>query len=126
MTVGGFNKGIITIKGSDQEPPLFVEFQNENYLAYTKNENGTRNTLACVPDLISIVDSETGEPIPTEEVQYGLRVAVLGICCHPLWTTPEGLRTVGPQAFGYKYIEYKPVGKYVDHQPIPKPRPRKQ
>ncbi|XP_031569251.1 uncharacterized protein LOC116303790 [Actinia tenebrosa] len=124
-TVEGFSRGIITITSSDQEQPLLVEFQNENYLAYTKNEDGTTNILACVPDLISLVDSETGEPIPTEEVRYGLRVAVLAMCSNPLWTTPEGLQTVGPRAFGYKDIEYKPVGKYIEHPPIPKPRTRK-
>jgi len=96
-----------------------VEFQNENYLAYFNNDDGTKDIQAVVPDLISLVDSETGEPVPTEEVRYGLRVAVLAMCCSPLWTTPKALEVGGPKAFGYSDVKYIPVGEYVEHPPIP-------
>ena len=32
---------------------------------------------ATVPDLIAVLDSETGEPITTEALRYGMRVAVI-------------------------------------------------
>ncbi len=74
--------------------------------------------LASVPDLISMVDSETGEPIPTEEVRYGLRVTVLGMPVSPLLSTPIALEVVGPKAFGYDDVEYVPIGDYVEHKPV--------
>ena len=52
--------------------------------------------LASTPDLISMVDTETGEPVATEEVRYGLRVSILGIPAPPLLKTATALETVGP------------------------------
>lgn len=68
-----------------------------------------------------MVDSETGEPIPTEEVRYGLRVSILGIPAPPLLKTPTALKVVGPQAFGYPEdeVQFVPIGNYVEHKPIP-------
>ena len=67
-----------------------------------------------------MVDSETGEPIATEEVRYGLRVSILGIPAPPLLKTPTALKVVGPQAFGYpEEIQYVPIGTYVQHKPVP-------
>lgn len=118
----GFDVGIIKIECcAGYDDTLFIEFQNENYLAYSKNADGAKQVLATVPDLISLVDMDTGEPITTEEVRYGLRVAVLAMSCSPLWTTPEGLAVVGPDKFGFTEVAYKPVGTYVEHAPIPRP-----
>ena len=61
-----------------------------------------------VPDLITVVDEQTGLPITTEALKYGLRVAVLGLPCYPKWRTPEGLALVGPRYFGYE-IDYVPL-----------------
>ena len=62
-------------------------------------ENATsgkkKEVLATVPDLISILDSETGEVIPTEEIRYG------------------------PQAFGYKDYSYHACEVYKESNPIP-------
>jgi DUF917 family protein len=67
--------------------------------------------LACVPDLICLVEAETGEPITTEQLRYGLRVVVLAIPCTSRLRTSESLKVVGPAAFGYPEIEYKPMLK---------------
>jgi len=61
-----------------------------------------------VPDLITLVDSERGNPITTEVVRYGLRVTVLGIPAPPQLTTEQALHFVGPQAFGYQEA-YRPL-----------------
>ncbi len=50
---------------------LTVGFQNEFLVATTGDE-----VLATTPDLISMLDLETGEPITTEGLRYGHRVAV--------------------------------------------------
>lgn len=122
VTKGAFTMGSLTVEGSMRFSgvELSIEFQNENYVAFTSNPDGSKNILATVPDLISLVDEDTGQPITTEEVRYGLRVAVITMPCSPLWTTPQGLRTVGPAAFGYQDIVYSPVVSYEEHPPIPR------
>lgn len=121
-TKGAFNWGRLTIEGSARFSgvELSIEFQNENYVAFTSNPDGSKNILATVPDLISLVDEDTGEPVTTEEVRYGLRVAVISMPCSPLWTTPQGLITVGPAAFGYQDTVYTPVAAYKEHPPLPR------
>lgn len=120
-TEGGFNRGRLSIEGSGKfsDLTLGIEFQNENYVAFVIRSDGTRDILATVPDLISLVDEDTGEPVATEEVRYGLRVAVIAMPCHPLWTTPQGLTAGGPVAFGYDDVAYSPIASYQEHLPIP-------
>ena len=65
--------------------------------------------VLCVPDLIILLDLESGEPITTEVLRYGMRVAVMGFACHPLMRTEKALHVVGPQAFGYPDVEYQPL-----------------
>ena len=77
--------------------------QNENLVAL---EQGT--VRASVPDLISVLDSETADAIPTERLKYGQRVTVIAMACDPIWRTPPGLQMAGPRAFGYDF-DYAPV-----------------
>ena len=54
-----------------------------------------------VPDLITLVETETGYPVTTEILRPGLRVTVVGLPCSPLMKTTKALKAVGPKAFGY-------------------------
>ena len=104
-TTAGFARGTLSIDGLDdfRGERMSIDFQNENLIA---RRNGH---VACtVPDLICAVATETGEPITTEVMRYGLRVTVLGFPAPELWTTPEGLAVVGPRAFGYE-LDYSPL-----------------
>ena len=96
-TQGGFVRGFVTLAGldGDRGRAVTITVQNE-YLA--AQEDG--QTQAISPDLICIVDSETGRSIGSEEIRYGLRVAVLTAPAHPHMKTEAALRSVGPQAFG--------------------------
>ena len=95
-----------------------VLFQNENIIV--ENTAGEKKEiLATVPDLISILDSETGEVIPTEEIRYGLRVSVIVLPCSPLLSTDKALQVVGPKAFGYKDCSYQACQGYNTTIPIP-------
>jgi DUF917 family protein len=85
--------------GSD----LRVRFQNENLVAMLDGQ-----VVASVPDLITILDADTGAAITTENLRYGFRVEVLGIPCDPIWRTPGGLELAGPQHWGYEF-EYVPL-----------------
>ena len=103
-TVGGFARGEVIIQGIDDfQADLRIDFQNEFLIARTGAE-----TLAATPDLITILDAETAEPITTETMRYGFRVAVIAIPVDPYWRSPEGLEVVGPRWFGYDE-DFSPV-----------------
>lgn len=106
--VAGFARGVLRLKGSGPYAGEDAEiaFQNENLIAWAGTAR--RRVLATVPDLISLVDEETGEPVTTEMVRYGLRVAVLGMPAPAPLKTAEALAVVGPAAFGYDVV-YRPL-----------------
>ncbi len=107
--IGGFARGEARIEGLDEYKgqSMTIRFQNENLVAELNGK-----IVACVPDLICIIDSETIKPITTERLRYGYRVIVVAIPCSEKWRTEEGLKLVGPKYFGYD-IEYRPIEKSV-------------
>ncbi|OWF35079.1 uncharacterized protein LOC110443383 [Mizuhopecten yessoensis] len=122
-TAGGFNKGFIRIDGIDNfsDKEGLIEFQNENLIVRIGARSSQKDDMAivtCVPDLITVVDTDTGEPIPTENVQYGQRVSVLTLPSHPMLRTPRALEFVGPCAFGYNDIEFCPCGPFPEMVPV--------
>lgn len=50
-----------------------------------------------------VIDSDRGEPVTTEEVKYGIRVAVVAMAADPQLKTERALKIVGPRAFGYDF-----------------------
>jgi DUF917 family protein len=110
----GFVRGSLTITGleNDAGRSLVIDIQNE-YLVAREGEK----LLAMVPDLICIVDSETGRPITTEEQRYGLRVSVIAIPSPALLRSAIALRSVGPRAFGYDF-DFVPLGAPTGAQPV--------
>jgi hypothetical protein len=105
--LGGFARGVLKLDGSgdDAGRSLQIDFQNENLIARTADGQ----ILAVVPDLICLVDEDSAEPVTTEIVRYGLRVAVLGIPAPEMLKTPEALQVIGPAAFGYEDVPYVPL-----------------
>lgn len=103
-TTGGFARGTVTVQGiaADSGSILRVAIQNENLVAWRDGE-----VLVTVPDLISVVDDESGEAIGTEVLRHGLRVSVLAFAASAKLSTPAGLAVVGPRAFGYD-LDYRP------------------
>ncbi|EHY59694.1 hypothetical protein HRR83_001032 [Exophiala dermatitidis] len=92
---------------------LKIPFKNENIYAKHISDDGKETYIATVPDLISVLDTQSGLALGVPEYRYGLMVTVLGLACSPRWTdTPRGLEYGGPKAFGYK-LEHTPVGVYV-------------
>lgn len=108
-TETGFTRGDATIAGTGTNDgrDLQVFFQNEFLVARAGDE-----ILATTPDLITMLDAETGEPITTESLRYGFRVAVLAMPGDARWRTAVGLELVGPGYFGYD-IPYIPVEERV-------------
>ena len=106
---GGFAVGEIALEGIDAHHGSRAEvvFQNE-FLSFERD--GT--TEVSVPDLIVILDVDSGHAITTEVLRYGQRVAVLALPCHPLLRTPEALAVVGPQAFGLEGVVFRPLPRH--------------
>ncbi|KAI7928942.1 hydantoinase [Pyricularia oryzae] len=88
-----------------------VPFMNENLSVIGRKADGTEKVLAMVPDLIMILDIYTGENVGVQDYRYGLKVAVMAMAPHPVWTTKRGLEVGGPKAFGLPY-EYVPTLEY--------------
>ncbi|HYH11492.1 MAG TPA: DUF917 domain-containing protein [Thermomicrobiales bacterium] len=112
---GGFARGVVVLEGTEAcgGQSLRVDFQNENLIA--RVDGG--EVLAVVPDLICLIDSDTGAPLTTEVLRYGLRATVIGVPAPPELRTEVGLRYVGPAAFGYDDVEYRPLpGSYANHR----------
>lgn len=105
-TEGGFARGHARVEGArgDAGRVLELGFQNEHLMA---TRDGV--TVATTPDLICVLDSETGDPVTTEGLRYGLRVSVIAARCDPRWITPGGLALAGPRYFGYE-VDYLPFG----------------
>lgn len=104
-TVGGFARGEAHLDGLEEYSgsKMMIQFQNEHLVALRDGEY-----VVTVPDLIAVLDVDTGEPVTTEGLRYGFRVAVIGIPCDSRWRTPKGLEIVGPRYFGYD-VDYVPV-----------------
>jgi uncharacterized protein len=104
-TTAGFVRGSATIEGLGDHAgrTLRLEIQNENLVAREDSR-----LLATVPDIITVVDSESAEAISTERLKYGQRVNVIAFPCDPIWRTQRGLDLAGPRAFGYD-VDYIPI-----------------
>ncbi len=107
-TVQGFARGRIELVGFGETvgaPETFeVVFQNENLIAWHNGE-----VVCTVPDLICVLNLEDGEPIGTEMLRYGLRVAILGLPAPKELKTAAALAVVGPAAFGYPEVPFQPL-----------------
>jgi len=100
----GFAKGRLVLEGSEADAGrrIEIDFQNENLVIREDGE-----PTVTVPDLITLVTTDEGEPITTELIRYGYRADVLVIPCPDLLKTPQALEVVGPRAFGYD-VDFRP------------------
>jgi DUF917 family protein len=82
--------------GDHRADRIEIDFQNEWVVVW---RNG--RPVVSTPDLICVLDSESGEAIGTETIRYGQRATVIALPAAPVFLTPRGLEHVGPRAFGY-------------------------
>jgi DUF917 family protein len=80
-TMAGFARGEAKFEGLNDysKDNMMIQFQNENLVAIKNDE-----VVCSVPDLISILDMDTGLPITTEYLRYGFRVVVIGMPSLPI------------------------------------------
>jgi len=105
QTRSGFVRGSVVVEGlgPDAGRLIRLELQNENLVALELGR-----VLASVPDLITVLDTETADAIATERIRYGQRVTVIAFACDPVWRTERGIAAAGPRAFGYDF-DFQPV-----------------
>jgi uncharacterized protein len=103
---GGFSVGEIALEGIQGYAGCrgSILFQNEFLLL---ERDGV--VEVSVPDLVVLLDIDSGHAITTDVLRYGQRVAVIGMPCHPLLRTPEALKVVGPAAFQLPDVEFRPL-----------------
>ena len=102
--IGGYDIGEATIEDFDGKAEnLLVNIKNEYLVA----RQGDR-IRASVPDLITIVDYETGTPINAERLRYGHRVSVFGTGCPEFYRSKAALAVVAPRCFGFD-MDYVPI-----------------
>lgn len=94
----GFLRGRAVIEGLDTErgSRLEIAFQNEWVVAWRDGE-----PIAMSPDLICVLDTESGNAFGTETIRYGMRATIVVLPAPAVFLTPKGLAHVGPRAFGY-------------------------
>ena len=97
-TAEGFTRGDLYLEGSGgggfANREAVLHYQNEYLSVHVDGE-----CVELVPNLISVLETDSGRAVGTEELRYGLRVSVIAIPCHPLLATDEALRVLGPRAF---------------------------
>lgn len=107
-TAAGFARGVITIEGlgSRRGETLTVDFQNEYLIARRAGPND--DVLLTVPDLLVLLEQESGRALGSEAVRYGLRLHVLGLPAAFEMKSERALAVVGPTAFGYD-VPFQPL-----------------
>ena len=107
---GGFMRGSVIIEGlaEDAGRLLRLELQNEHLVALERGR-----LLASVPDLITVLDSETANAVSADRIRYGQRVVVIAFGCDPIWRTERGIMAAGPRAFGYDF-DFVPVEELAE------------
>jgi DUF917 family protein len=103
-TVGGFARGTAQFEGVEEWAghSFKLEFQNEFLMAERDGK-----ILVTTPDLIAVLEAESGAPVTADSLRYGLRLKALAFPSNPQWRTPEGIALVGPRYFGYD-VDYTP------------------
>ncbi len=94
----GFVRGDARIESDDGRSSAHVLFQNE----YAVAEVDSRR-VSTVPDLLCLFDTIRGEPLGTEALRYGQRVAVVSLPPMAVHLSPPALAVVGPRGFGYDF-----------------------
>lgn len=108
-------KGAIIASGTIQDIDYKIELGFLHGKCYLENDRGeiytilyknefleVRNhehTLGCTPDILMLLEQETGTPVTSSDIAYGQRVDLILLPSPDIWKTPEGLKLVGPEYF---------------------------
>lgn len=103
--IEGCMVGKITIAGSNehQEKTMEIWFKNENQVSWIDGK-----PYVCSPDLVTILDKNSGIAFINRDIDSGDEVAVVGVKCHEIFRTEKGLAWCGPRYYGFD-IDYVPI-----------------
>jgi DUF917 family protein len=90
-------------KGEFKGHTFKVWFKNENHVSWLDGE-----PFVTSPDLVVIVDRQSGEGITNTLLDAGREVAVLGVKGLEAFRSEKGLGGAGPRYFGFD-IDYTPI-----------------
>jgi len=82
---------------------LKIWFKNENHICWKDGQ-----PFITSPDLLIVVDDETGEPYTNTKIVEGMKVAVICLKAVPLFRSEKGLDILGASHFGFD-IPYRPA-----------------
>jgi DUF917 family protein len=101
----GYMFGTNDIKGEGRFAghSMKIWLQNENHVAWLDDA-----PYVTSPDMIMVINAETGEPCVNTDLADGLRVGVLGAQAAMAYRTPAGLAAMGPTHYGYD-IPYRAI-----------------
>ena len=97
----GYYYGYHTITGEKDTFKIF--FKNENHVLWKNDE-----PFITSPDIISVVDAETGEPIPNPLIAEGQKVCIIGLKADPAFRNEKGIDILGPRYFKFDF-DYVPI-----------------
>lgn len=106
----GYMFGTTHIKGTGdyRSHTLDVWFKNENLVSWLDGE-----PFVCSPDLVTIVDRETGDGFTNPVIDAGHQVAVVGIKGLEAFRSERGLTAAGPRHFGFD-IDYVAIERLME------------
>ncbi len=101
----GYYWGYHTITGEKQFSGTEIKlwFKNETQISW---KNG--KPFITSPDLLQIINPETGLAYTNNQAQEGMKAAVIAMRSPAAWRLPKGLAAFEPRAFGFD-IDYQPL-----------------
>jgi len=88
------------------------DFEGKTYKIWFKNENHVMweddVPVITSPDMIIVVDANTGEPFANPILDVGDEVAVIGLRARDVFRTERGIGILGPRYFEFDF-DYVPV-----------------
>ncbi len=107
-SVGDFPRGTVALRCLDADDAYVrLEMQGEYLAALADGE-----PLVTTPDLLCLLDAESGSPVSTERLRFGAVVDVVALPSPVRWTRADMLGRVDPRAFGYDldYVPFRDAG----------------
>jgi uncharacterized protein len=104
----GYMWGEHEIDGNgDARGRLRLWFKNENHLSWLNDE-----PYVSSPDIIEVVDDETGEPRVNTDIEVGDAVAVIAVPRRSQFDNPKGIEAMGPRHWGFD-LDFRPLESLV-------------
>lgn len=105
----GYYWGTHTVSGRGEfgGSEFKIWLKNENHVSWLNGES-----YVTSPDMLNVVNRETGEPYANSQIAEGQHVAVIGLRAVEQFRSPKGIDILGPKHFGFD-IDYTPIEKLV-------------